>query len=32
MAKRPLTQEEQLGLDLRRYESIISNPVIYYNK
>ena len=27
MAKRPLTQEEQLGLDLRRYESIISNPV-----
>lgn len=27
MAKRPLTQEEQLALDLRRYESIISNPV-----
>ena len=27
MAKRLLTQEEQLALDLRRYESIISNPV-----
>jgi len=27
MAKKPLTQEEQLALDLRRYESIISNPV-----
>tara|TARA_R100000781_G_scaffold107870_1_gene72239 strand:- start:2950 stop:3867 length:918 start_codon:yes stop_codon:yes gene_type:complete len=27
MAKKPLTKEEQLALDLRRYESIISNPV-----